>query len=999
MKKGLKIVSFTLLGLIGLVILAGILVPVLFKDDIKKAIDDAIAENLNAEVYFDTDKFGLSVFKNFPDVTVTLDDFGVIGIDHFKGDTLAAVSSFRVVVDIMSVINGDKMKINGIYLGNSTIKVLVDKNGLANYDIAKPTDEVEEESAPFNMDIDEFVISNANIVYDDQQGDMYAEVVNLNYNASIALSEIYQIISTGNIGALTYKMGGVTYLNKSKLDVKFDSDMDLDNMKFVFKENQFKLNDFSFGFNGSVEMPDTSTTRLDITFGAKETEFKNILSLVPGVFLEGFEALKTSGSLKFNGHAKGDLVGDQVPSFGLNLFVENGMFQYPDLPTAVENVQVDLVISNEEGVIDNTIVNLKKFHMDMGKNPVDAKLLLKGLTNMDIDANVVAKVNLGELSKIYPIEGLEQKGQFYLDAKAKGIYSEANNSMPSVQAEMALKDGFIKSSEFPVPLENMQLQARAFSDGVMANSWFKLDAFDMLMDGEQFSAKADIQNFDNIHYDFSMNGIINITKMMKIYPMEDMTISGIVDVQSFNTKGKMSDIEAENYMALQSSGSATIKDFFYSDADLPQGFKITSASATMKPSHVEITSFDGFIGKSDMQMTGKIDNYMGYLFSETDSVLTGSMTFHSKTFDLNEWMVEEEIPEGEEIPLEIVPIPANINFVIPSRIDKLLYDDYDITNMVGNIIVKDGIAKLDKGAFNMLGADFSGDGFYDTRDLDHPKYGVNFKVANLSVSEAYKTFNTIQAMAPIAKSLTGAVNTQFHLDGELGQDMMPVLKTLNGSGFLNFIDGQMKEMKVTQSISDKTGFKGFNGASLKDLFVDFSIEEGSLITKEFPLNIKGVQMLVGGKSFVDGTIDYVMNMNLPSGQVGNALTSNLKSSGLGGFGLDQGINLGLGLVGPGTDPDVKIKSAKPAGPSVGDVAKTKLSDEKAKREAEAKARLENEKAQREAEAKAKLDAEKKKIEDEAKAKVEAEKKKAEEEAKKQIGTKATEAIKGVKKPW
>src|SRR5690606_32030266 len=132
----------------------------------------------------------------------------------------------------------------------------------------------------------------------------------------------------------------------------------------------------------------------------------------------------------------------------------------------------------------------------------------------------------------------------------------------------------------------------------------------------------------------------------------DMTISGIVDVQSFNTKGKMSDIEAENYMALQSSGSATIKDFFYSDADLPQGFKITSASATMKPSHVEITSFDGFIGKSDMQMTGKIDNYMGYLFSETDSVLTGSMTFHSKTFDLNEWMVEEEIPEGEEIPLE-----------------------------------------------------------------------------------------------------------------------------------------------------------------------------------------------------------------------------------------------------------------------------------------------------------------------------------------------------------
>lgn len=998
MKKGLKIASYTLLGLIGLIVLAGFLVPILFKDDIKKAIDNAIAENINAEVYFDVDKFDLTVFKNFPDITVTLDDFGVVGINEFKGDTLASINSFRVVVDIMSVLNDDKMVINGIYLGGANIHVIVNENGLANYDIAKPTEE-EEESTPFNLDIDEFIISKSTIIYDDRQGDMLAEIQNLNYNASISLSSIYQIVSKGNIEALTYTMGGITYLNKGKLDVKFDSDIDLDNMIFVFRENQFRLNDFAFGFDGNVEMPDTATTRVDVTFGAKETEFKNVLSLVPGVFLEGFESLKTSGSLKFEGYAKGELVGDQIPTFGLNLFVENGMFQYPDLPTPVENVRVDLMIRNEDGILDNTIVNLRKFHMDMGKNPVDAMLMLKGLTDMNIDGNVVAKVNLGDLNTIYPIKGLEQKGLFYINAKARGVYSETQKTMPAVQAEMGLKDGYVKSAEFPVPLENIQMQARAFSDGVMANSWFKLDAFDMLMDGEKFSAKADVTNFDDINYDFSMDGVIDITKMMKIYPMEDMTISGIVNVQSFNTKGKMSDIEAENYMALTSKGAATVKDFFYSDADLPQGFKITSAAATLTPSHVELTSFDGFIGKSDMKLSGTISNYMGYLFSKTDSVLTGSLTFHSKTFDLNEWMVEEEIPEGEEIPLEVVPIPQNIDFVIPSRIDKLLYDDYDITNMVANIIVKDGVAKLEKGAFNMLGGDFGGDGYYDTRDIAHPKYGVDFKVSNLSVAKAYETFNTVQALAPIAKSLTGAVNTQFHLDGELGQDMMPVLKTLNGSGFLKFIDGQLKEMNVTKSIADKTGYKGFNGASLKDLFVDFSIEEGSLLTKKFPLDINGVQMMIGGKSFIDGTIDYAMNMKLPSGQVGSALTSSLKSSGLGAFGLDQGINLGLGLAGPAADPSVKIKSAQPVGPSIGDAAKDRLEDEKAKREAEAKARLEEEKRKAEAEARARIEGEKKKAEEAAKARIEEEKRKAEEEAKKKIGKEATDAIKNAPKPW
>ena len=284
MKKGLKIASYTLLGLIGLIVLAGFLVPVLFKDDIKKAIDKAIAKNINAEVYFDVDKFGLSVFKNFPDITVTLDDFGVVGINEFKGDTLANISSFRVVVDIMTVIKGEKMVVNGIYIGEANVHVIVNENGLANYDITKPTEE-EEESDPFNLDIDEFIISKSNVIYDDRQGDMLAVIQNLNYNASISLSKIYQIVSKGNIEALTYEMDGITYLNKGKLELKFDSDMDLDNMKFEFKENQFKLNDFVFGFDGNVEMPDTTTTIVrSLLLERKKQNLKIFFHLCPVCF-------------------------------------------------------------------------------------------------------------------------------------------------------------------------------------------------------------------------------------------------------------------------------------------------------------------------------------------------------------------------------------------------------------------------------------------------------------------------------------------------------------------------------------------------------------------------------------------------------------------------------------------------------------------------------------------------------------------------------------------
>ena len=999
MKKGLKISGFILLGLVALILLAGVLVPVLFKDDIKKAIDTAISENVNAEVYFDTDKFGLSVFKNFPDITVTLDDFGVVGIDDFKGDTLASVSSFRIVVDIMSVINGEQMKINGIYIGDAKITAIVHKDGKANWDIAKPTTEEETPSEPFSLAIDEFVITNSSVVYDDQLGNMYASVKNLNYNASIELGQLYNLVSKGNIEALSYKMDGVSYLSDAKLDLKFDTEMDLDNMKFKFKENLFTLNDFTFGFDGSVEMPDSLTTRLDITYEAKETSFKNILSLVPGIFLEGFEELKTDGELKFNGFAKGDLVGDKIPAFELNLFVKDGMFQYPELPTAVKNVQVDLKVNNEDGIVDNTIINLKKFHMDMGTNPVDAKLVLKGLTNMNIDANVLAKINLGEISKIYPIDGMTLKGIYAIDVTAKGMYSEALKKVPVIDAKMSLTNGYVKSADFPAPLENLNLTAEAFSDGVMANSWFNLKDFKMTLDGEPFGAKAYVKNFDDINYDASFDGTINITKMLKLFPVEDMTVSGIIKIDQFNTKGKMSDIEAENYMALQSTGSVTITDLFYSDADLPQGMKITKAQADFNSNSINLNQYNGFIGKSDMQMDGKIENYMGYMFSKTDSTLRGKLNFVSQAFDLNEWMVEEEIPAGEEIPLEIIPIPQNIDFVIPSKINKLLYDNYDITNMVATIVVKDGVAKLEKGGFNMLGASFTGGGFYDTRDLTHPLYAVDFNIQNLGISEAYNTFNTIQTLAPIAKNLSGAVNTTFHLGGELGQDMMPIMKTLTGSGFVNFLNGEVKEVKAAQNINKVTGFDGFKGASLKDLLVNFKIDQGTLQTSDFPFVANGAKMVISGKSFIDGTLDYGLNMQLPSGSVGNQLKSSLSSAGLGSLPVSDGVNVLLGLTGNASDPAVKIKSAKPAGPSVKDAAKTQLTGEVDKRKAETQARLDAEKKQREDEARAKVDAEKQRAEAEAKRIADEQKKKAEEEAKKQIGTKATDAIKTVKKPW
>ena len=210
------------------------------------------------------------------------------------------------------------------------------------------------------------------------------------------------------------------------------------------------------GFDGWLSM--NESMEMDITYGVKETEFGHVLSLVPGVFLEGFEQMKTEGNFAFDGFVKGtmnDSLG-QFPSFNLNLQIADAMFQYPDLPSAVKNIAIDLKVNSEQDKMESMEVFLNKFHLDMGSNPVDVKAIVKMQNSFeayDLDADINAKINLGEITKFYPLDGTTLKGIFGVNAKVIGLYDSLH--MPNTNADMSMKDGYVKSADLPAPLENL----------------------------------------------------------------------------------------------------------------------------------------------------------------------------------------------------------------------------------------------------------------------------------------------------------------------------------------------------------------------------------------------------------------------------------------------------------------------------------------------------------------------------------------------------------------
>ena len=421
-------------GILLVILLLLILIPFIFQGKIAEEIQKAMDDNLNASVVIGN--VDLSLISSFPSFGLEINDIQVAGKGIYEGVELAKIGSIETKLDLMSVINGDQIKINKLGISDAYFVVHVNSDTIANYDIVKTSEETEieteveetkvETESTFSMAVEEYFLKNINVEYTDKPGDIYAKIENLTHTGSGDMTtDIFNFATQTNIDLLTVKSGGIKYLNQAKLDVKLDIGVDMPNSKYTFNENHFGINDLMLKFDGFVALPDDETTELDLTFSTEKSTFKSILSLVPSVYMTDFESVKTSGDFALSGMAKGKLKGDDFPAFNLDLKVNNGRFQYPDLPKAGKNINIDLNVKNPGGSDDNTIVDLKVFHIELAGNPIDLKAkVTTPISDANIAARLMADIDLSTLSDVMPSEsGEKYAGKINADITMKGRIS------------------------------------------------------------------------------------------------------------------------------------------------------------------------------------------------------------------------------------------------------------------------------------------------------------------------------------------------------------------------------------------------------------------------------------------------------------------------------------------------------------------------------------------------------------------------------------------------
>ena len=149
--------------------------------------------------------------------------------------------------------------------------------------------------------------------------------------------------------------------------------------------------------------------------------------------------------------------------------------------------------------------------------------------------------------------------------------------------------------------------------------------------------------------------------------------------------GRMSFIEKEEYEKINAEGDVTIQQIDFISADLGK-VEISKASMAFTPQYLNLETFDARLGKSDIHLDGKLQNFIAYALK--GQTVKGVLNVSSQYIDAAQFMTEEKV-EGpatdtgavQEEKMSVIIVPKNIDFTLNTNIRKVSLGKIDFTDM------------------------------------------------------------------------------------------------------------------------------------------------------------------------------------------------------------------------------------------------------------------------------------------------------------------------------
>lgn len=476
------------------------------------------------------------------------------------------------------------------------------------------------------------------------------------------------------------------------------------------------------------------------------------------------------------------------------------------------------------------------------------------------------------------LDNITTTGDFSVKGFLKGTLSD--DTIPMFDIAMASDNASFKYPDLPKTVQNIVIDAKIKNEtGLTKDTYVDLDKLSFRIDQDVFNGKAKISNLtENMLVDANLNGVLNLANLSKAYPIQlEKDLKGILKAD-VGLNLDMLSVEQERYENVKAQGTLNLTGFEYDGEELAKPLVISEADLKFNPSHVLLNKFSAKTGKSDIEATGTLDNFYGFMFK--DQTLKANFNLTSNYLEVADLMTTSSEPTSSEKNAtaqensEDFKIPSFLDCLISAKANTVVYDNLTLKDVSGKLAIKDETVSLQNVKTSIFGGNIGLDGLVSTKGAK-PLFDMGLNLNNLDISQAFTQLEMLEKIAPIAGVISGKINSTIKLNGLLdAKELTPDLTSLTGDLLGQFLETKVNadKSKLLSALDSNLSFIDFDKLNLDKLKAHLTFADGKVNIQPIDLKYDDINVQVGGTHGFDQSMNYGVSFDVPAKYLGKEVT-------------------------------------------------------------------------------------------------------------------------------
>lgn len=562
----------------------------------------------------------ISMFENFPYISIDLQDFKVYEDKNKQGVPLIKMKDVYVGFNLWTILTG-KMEVKKIKLENGNINVVQHTNGEFNIVNALTAEtEIESPEEEFHLDLKRIELENVDITKLNEANGLKIETFISDANAKFETSPDHVLAAfDARFMVNIIKNKDTTFFKHKHIDLDTHVDFLKGKDIMTIQPTAVHFEGSEFNMEGSVDF--LNDVFLDLHFNGNKPNFDLFVAMAPEEMIPELKKFENKGEISFKSDIKGKTINGNNPKVTASFDCKNGYIINPRTKKKIDGINFKANYTNgKDHHLSSMKATLHNFTAKPQGGMIKGDVEITDFTAPLVDLDLSSKFDIGFVSKFLNMEHLHNvggKGEVNIQFKDIIDLKNPEHSVSSLneayEMKIALKNVHFASDQLDLPIKNFNFLTEVHGHKAT------IKIFGLLYGKSDLEVVGTIDDLPAIlhHSDKEVDTRLKITSnYLDIFEMTGGKKGDGFDEQieglnlDFDFKASARSFTESKHLP---KGEFFIENMYAKLRHYPHTLHDFHADIFIEEEDLRVVDFTGMIDKSDFLFTGKLEHYEKWL--------------------------------------------------------------------------------------------------------------------------------------------------------------------------------------------------------------------------------------------------------------------------------------------------------------------------------------------------------------------------------------------------